>query len=174
MKFRDYVGVKPIVVIKKEVKQEVKPKNDEFYFGYGLSKKQLKRTFDYFKSWFVRYNIQFEAINPYLTLYILSNIPDKREFIDLVKTVDTPKIYPLGTITLQDGFYINYVMDTKLQDELDDLFFDYGIDIIKRICYVKLFEVKDVNYLLMEDMIYSMPRFPYLVLGNIGLLKKGE
>ena len=60
------------------IKTVEKPKRKwtvETYLGFSLSKKNLKRVFDYIKSWLIRYNVPFESINPYLTLYLLDELP---------------------------------------------------------------------------------------------------
>jgi hypothetical protein len=109
MKFGEYVGHKKTKEIKKIVETNIGPTEEEFlktvarenpdgskinhkefYLGFGISKKALKRVYDYIKSWFLRYHIPFKSINPYLTLYLLKNLPsNKRDFIKDIKIAKT-------------------------------------------------------------------------------------
>jgi len=181
MKFRDFVGDREIVIKPKKKKEKKKKiieeiKDDtQYYFGYGLSKIQLKKFFDYFRSWFVRYNINFESINPILMLYVLSNVPHRNKFINIINEIKKPKIYPLGTIEfyndLNNELLIDYVMNKKFEKSIDDAFSQNNIDIIDKSCYVSILEFEDINQRMMEDMSYSMPRIPYLVLGNPVLIR---
>jgi uncharacterized short protein YbdD (DUF466 family) len=79
MKFGEYVGHKKTKEIKKIVQTNIGPTEEEFlkerlqekiqmvvgsthkefYLGFGISKKTLKRVYDYIKSWFLRYHIPF-------------------------------------------------------------------------------------------------------------------
>ena len=176
MKFRDFVGddeeivvrpkKKPVHVAKPQTAKKILKDLDieTYYFGYALSKIQLKRFFDYFRSWFVRYDIPFSPVNPSLTLCLLTNV-NKYKFINRVKDVRRPKIYPLGTVRFENGLYIDYVMNPTFESELSSAF-GKEVDLIGNMCYVKIFELGKLNQKLMEDMTYSMPKIPYLVLGN--------
>jgi len=170
MKFREYVGYK------KPVK-----KNVEFYLGFCISKKSLKRIHDYIKSWFIRYHIPFESINPYLTLYLLDNLPNnKKNIIYKLKSLKKDILYSpegKGNITLYDGnkkeIWLNYSENLEFQNEIENFFISNNINIKEKICYIRLFEIKEMmDEKLLSDMCYSMPRFQKLKLGNVGLLRK--
>lgn len=189
MKFREYVGEKKLKEVKRKIVQtnidpteenflkHVARENNETYFGFGLNKKVLKSVFDYIKSWLIRYDIQFKSINPYLTLYILENLPTYSKIINNVKKTKRGVIYnPLGTITVT-GKYIalNYVKDVTYESKLQDIFDSMGIEIISSSCYVNLFKIeskKTLKNYQFYDMMYSCPKIPYLRLGNIGIRRK--
>jgi hypothetical protein len=215
MKFREFVGEKKVKEVKKVVQTNLGPTDAEHlktvirenpdgtkirrrqsvetYFGFGLSKKTLKRTFDYIKSWLIRYEIPFEAVNPYLTVYLLSNLPSVSTVIKNVKNTKRGVLYePEGTLTVisndENDFPRRYqvepkenkdylVLDYRSNDEyekvLEQVFNDLNIDVVFRYNYVKLFEVERgiLKPDFYETMMYSCPRFPNLRLGNVGLIR---
>lgn len=201
MKFREYVGEAKVKEVKEVVQTNIgqtekeflkqvarenpdgtKRKHNETYFGFGLDKKRLKRTFDYIKSWFIRYDVPFRAVNPYLTLYLLDNLPSKHVIIKNIKKTKRDIIYkPKGTITVMEndiayshGYVIvDYVPNSEYEKVLEDIFGDLYIDVIEKHCYVKLFRFdKILSNRFFEDMMYSCPKMSNLKLGNIGLLRR--
>lgn len=180
MKFGEYVGhVKTPKIEKPNI---IKINNREFYLGFGVSKKSIKRVYDYIKSWFLRYHIPFKPINPYLTLYILKNIPfDKRELIYKIKDKKDDFMFSAGgagsilivedeKIEVQLEYTPNYFF---MEDILEEIFFEMGIKTVKEYCYIKLFEIEQMpDNKLLDSMMYSCPKFPRLKLGHIGLRRK--
>jgi hypothetical protein len=217
MKFREFVGEKKAKEVKKRIVQtKLGPTEAEFlkvvarenpdgtkrnfietYFGYGLSKKILKRPFDYIKSWLIRYDVPFEPVNPYLTTYLLRNLPSTSELIKNVKKLKKGVVYnPLGTLTVisndekifprspqhyepdhgKDYLVLDYVPNmTHVAAEIK-AFNDLNIDVIDRFCHVKLFEVESgiVGPTFYEQMMYGAPPLPKLRLGNIGLIRRNK
>lgn len=170
MKFREYVGYK------KQIK-----KNVEFYLGFCISKKALKRIYDYIKSWLIRYHIPFESINPYLTLYILDNLPNnKKDIVYKLKNLKKDVLYSpegKGNITLYNGdkkeIWLDYYENLEFQNKIENFFISNDVNIKEKICYIRLFEIEEmINEKLLSDMMYSCPKFPKLKLGNVGLLRK--
>ena len=167
--------------IARENPDSSKINDKEFYLGFGISKKTLKRVYDYIKSWFLRYHIPFTSINPYLTLYVLRNIPsNKREFIKDIKTAKKDAIYypeDEGDITFLKGkdieLRLEYNPCEDMDNRLQDIFESRNIEIVEEHTYVKLFridEMMDEN--LLEDMMYSCPKFHDIRIGHIGLLRR--
>ena len=219
MKFRQYVGEKPRKVkdfkdIKKIIQTDIGPTEKDFLeivarkkplikgniykerkrietqLGFGLSKKHLKRVFDYIKSWLIRYDVPFKPINPYLTVYLLDNLPSVSVFIDNIKNTKRGMIYkPKGTITIispnerdfprsimepernKDQILLDYIPNSDYHDVLENVFDAMGIKIIDKYCHVKLFEIESGIFTpqIYRDMMYSAPKMPDLRLGNIGL-----
>ena len=214
MKFREYVGEGKVKQIKKKIVQtNIGPTEKNFlrkvarenpdgskrnsietYLGFGLNKKTLKRVFDYMKSWFIRYHLDFRPINPYLTLYILNNLPKYSILSNKLKKVKKEMVYkPRGTITVVsydeknypmsyglegvkggDYILIDYNINNKYKVIFENIFDEMNIDIIFEQGYVKLFEVESgiLNHRIYEDMVFSLPPLPNLRLGNVGLLSK--
>lgn len=165
----------------------------ETYFGFGLSKKTLKRVFDYIKSWLIRYQIPYEAVNPYLTVYLLNNLPSISVVIKSVKNTKRGVIYkPKGTLTVisnnerdfprtyqvepyndKDYLVLDYHRNDEYQKVLEQVFESMNVDVVFDYCYVKLFEIPKglVRAEFYEDMMYSCPHIPNLRLGNVGLLR---
>jgi hypothetical protein len=220
MKFRQFVGEEKVEEIQKKIKKKKvvqtnlgfteeeflknvlrenpdgsKINDIESYLGYGLSKKALKRIFDYIKSWLIRYKIPFEAVNPYLTIYSLSNISSISVLIRKIKKEKKGKIYlPLGTLTVvsnnekdfprslrhiepkqgKDYLVLDYIPNIEYHTFLEKVFDDLNIKIIDRYCHVKLFEIESniVKPIFYEQMMYSAPMLPNLRLGNTGLIRR--
>lgn len=215
MKFREFVGEKKVREVRKKiVKTKIGPTEADFlknvarenpdgskrnftesYLGYGLSKRVLKRPFDYIKSWLIRYDIPFEAVNPYLTVYLLRNLPSTSILIKTIKKEKKGMVYkPLGTLTVisnnekvfprspqhvepengKDYLVLDYVPNMKHHAILEQAFIRMNIEVLDRFCYVKLFEVESgiVGPEFYEQMMYSAPPLPSLRLGNIGLIRR--
>ena len=201
MKFSEYVGHDKAEKLKKIVQTSIGPTEEEFlrkvarenpdsskinkkefYFGFGISKKALKRTHDYIKSWFLRYHIPFTSINPYLTLYVLRNIPnDKRDFIGDVKEAKRDMIFSPeddGYITiLKDKenieLRLEYDINKNMEARLISILERKDIEIVKDGCYVSLFKIgKMIDEKFLENMMYSCPKFPDIRLGHIGILRR--
>lgn len=166
----------------------------ETHLGFGLSKKNLKRVFDYIKSWLIRFDVPYESVNPYLTIYLLDNLPNISVLINNIKNTKKGIIYkPKGTITVvssnerdfprtidmepdegKDYIVLNYIPNKKYNKILEKGFDSMDINVIGKFCYVKLFEIESgiLNHRVYEDMMYGCPRFPNLRLGNVGLLRR--
>ncbi len=153
----------------------------ETYLGFGLSKKNLKRVFDYIKSWLIRYDVKYEAINPYLTLYLLDEVPTVSALIKNIKSTKRGVVYnPRGTITVtecspnKDQIVLDYVPNLQYQGILEQLFHDMRTVVVDKYCYVKLFEIEQgkMTPMMYEDMMYSCPAIPNLRLGNVGVLRR--
>ena len=212
MKFRQYVGEKPKVIrdfkdLKKIVQTKIGPTEKGFldliekekptvetYLGFGLSKNNLKRVFDYIKSWLIRYDIQFESINPYLTIYLLDSLPSISILIDNIKNTKKGILYkPKGTITIispnerdfprsgdmeplrdKDQIILNYVPNLEYHDVLEKVFDSNDINIVNKFCHVKLFEVETgiLTPNICKDIMYGIPKLPDLRLGTVGLLRR--
>lgn len=213
MKFREYVGEEKANEVKRIVKTKIgnteadflkrvarentdgtKIRPIETYLEFGIKKSHLKRVFDYIRSWFIRYKIPFNSVNPYLTLYLLNNLPSVSVVMDAVKkTKNNSIIYkPKGTITIissdeknyprthiegdpkKDYVILDYFPNKKYNKVLEDIFHSMNIDIIYNQCYVKLFEIEkgEGRHKMYEDMMYSIPKIPNLNLGGIGLKRR--
>jgi hypothetical protein len=200
MKFGEYVGHKKSKEIKKKIVQtsigpteeeflrkvarenpdSSKINTKEFYLGFGVSKKTLKRVYDYIKSWFLRYHIPFKSINPYLTLYVLRNLPsNKRNFIEDIKIAKRDVLFsPIdeGDITFVKGDDIELRLEydhNPFIEKLESIFEDRNIEIVEEHTYVKLFRMDEMmDEDLVEDMMYSCPHFPDIRIGHIGLLRR--
>ena len=98
MKFREFVGEKKVREVQEIVKtdrstpkafiEQVLIPSYPKYFGFGLSKKHLKKTFDYIKSWLIRYDIPFKSISPCLTLYLLHDLPSVSVLVNNISKTD--------------------------------------------------------------------------------------
>jgi hypothetical protein len=216
MKFREFVGEDKVKKVKKKIVQtNIGPTEEEFlkkvlrekpdgsrikkrlpirkFLNFSLSKQRLKRSFDYIKSWLIRYNVSFKPINPYLTLYLLENLPKSSNFIEDIKKSKNDIIYkPKGTITIVSAnetvfpkTYMNlkgevgtdYILLDYLPNNynlfLEGIMLDINIEILYSQCYVKLFEIKSgiLTPEIYKDMMFSCPRFPNLKLGNVGFVR---
>lgn len=202
MKFREYVGVK----IEKKVKESIIPlslidvnpttengfleqvvkepfvEKKEWWLEYSLNKKHLKRTFDYIRSWLMRYKVPFKPTNPHITVYLLENILSQRELLlDSLRKLNN--IYkPMGTITIispNEKDFPRTIMESTNKDELvlnyvphDDhekVFDILDIIVVKKFCHIKMFEMQCgiLNHRMYEDMMYSMPPLPTLKANKI-------
>lgn len=201
MKFREYVGEPKIIEVKKKIiktntvhiEEEFTKKIHGKFLNFSLSKQRLKRSFDYLKSWLIRYNVQFKAINPYLTLYLLGNLSSSSVFIEDIRQTKSSAIYkPKGTITIVSNnenifpsVYKNiksevgtdYILLDYCKNEynifLEKIMFNMGIEVLSNQCYVKLFEIESgiLTPKIYEDMMFSCPMFPNLKLGNVGIIR---
>lgn len=172
--------VKPSKKIKKtkeEVKEEVKEKYSTFV-GFGVGKVYLKRVFDYIRSWLIRYNIQYEALSPYLTIgYVNNKVEDKGSLINEVKKINKNIKIKAKDVLITEGDnskdYIIVVFEEnkELFNSLKKGFKKYGKN-LNPLSVVKLFEIEkgSFNSKLFEDMIYSIPPMPEIKIGKIGFL----
>jgi len=193
MKFREYVGEKKIIqtsigpteenFMKKVLRENSdgsKRNEKEFYFEFEINKKIFKRTFDYIKSWLIRYDVNFIPYHPYLTLYTLKNISSSKKLLEnnINKTKDNMIYKPLGTITIKpeedyDFIILDYIINKEYQNIFENIFISLDIDIVLEHCYVKLFKIKNkFNNRIFEDMMYSCPKMPDLELNDIRLRSK--
>lgn len=200
MKFREYVGEKKVKEVRKEIVQtsigateadflkKVARENpdgskrnyNESLLGFGLNKKTLKRTFDYLKSWFIRYDISFTPVKPYLTVYVLNNLPtSSAKLINSIKKSKLGVVYnPKDTITLkyienEEHILLDYYPNKTYSRILEDIYEHMNIDVVFNHCYVKLFVIESgkINQRMYDDIMYSCPRLPKLKLGNVGLVR---
>lgn len=194
MKFREFVGEDKVKEVEKKIVQtNIGPTEEEFlkqvliekpekylgpeyYLSFSLDKRSLKRVFDYIKSWLIRYHVKFRPINPYLTLYVLNNLPEHSIIVNKIKKNKGGVIYkPKGTLTLErkkgkDIILLDYFKN-DYNKVLENLFTSMGINIVVNKSYIRLFEIEGgaLNNRIFEDIIYSCPRLPNLRLGNVGL-----
>ncbi len=172
---------------------KIKPQpSNESYLGFGLSKKTLKRVFDYIKSWLIRYDVPFKSINPYLTIYLLDNLPSVTSTVNAIKKSKWGVVYkPYGTVTIistnekdyprnydiegvdgKDYIVLDYKPNIEYTDKLDGVLESMGIEIVSEYCFVKLFEIESgvIDHKVYEDMMYSIPKIPNIKLGKVGLI----
>jgi hypothetical protein len=197
MKFRDFVGEPEIIKkkLKKMVDTPLGQTEEGFYnqvarrdehrpitetsVGYGLSKLQLKRTFDYIKSWLIRYNIVFETINPYLTVTTVEGNYKKDRFIKALKKVKEDQVFfPDGIFLLREGetdfIIIEYKKNEDFIERLDECVSNFSLVKYQDVCYVKLFSIKAKSFdlELFDQMVYSQPDLPKAKPGSVGLLTR--
>ena len=197
MKFREFVGEKKSREINKIVQTHIGPTEERFLkevlrenidgstikyeeLVFNLSKKNLKRVFDYIRSWFIRYDIPFKPINPHLTLYLLNNVFYPKETIKRLGDTNVGIVYnPKGTITvipdeISEYIAIDYIPNPFHITIIEDIFNDMKINIVHRYCFVKLFEIERglLSNRFYEDMMYSIPPIPNIKLGNVYFLRR--
>lgn len=210
MKFRQFVGEDKVDEVKKIVQTSIGPTDIDFlktvlrdtldgakaeYYelGFSLSKKNLKRVFDYIKSWFIRYNVPFKPINPYLTLYLLRDINSTQKIIEKIKhskwnisynpigtlTVisnrkDFPPVYPIRPEKRKEYIVLDYSLNNNHVNIMEDFFEKNNINIVHRYCFVKLFEIDSgiLTHKNYEDMMYSIPKIPIIKLGNVCFIRR--
>jgi hypothetical protein len=197
MKFRDFVGEKKSREIKKIVQTNIGPTEERFLkevlrentdgskikyeeLGFNLSKKNLKRVFDYIKSWFIRYNVPFKPINPYLTLYLLNNVFYPQQITKKLRETKIGITYnPKGTLTVipnkeKEYITLDYIPNPFHISVIENIFNDMDVNIIDRHCFVRLFEIESglLRNRFYEDMAYSIPPIPSIKLGNVCFLRR--
>lgn len=199
MKFRDFVGDEDKDVILKvkeklESKTKSKPKKEvieyhDVYIGFGISKPNIKRVFDYIKSWLIRYKIPFESINPYLSVSIsthddIDSFVDKKE--NLIEDIENLKkefneFEPLNVFILRDerNRYSDYICvdirkDKDFYKRINEIYNEHGITNFNKVSHVRLFEIERDKFpmRLFEDMLYSMPEMINLKAGSVGVFIK--
>jgi len=212
VKFREYVGEKKAKEVRKIVQTSIGQTEADFLkkvarenpdgskrnynksiLGFGLNKKTLKRTFDYLKSWFIRYDIPFKPIKPYLTVYVLNNLPtssaklinnikrskwgvvyNPKDTITVISKDDKfPRKYNLKGIENEEHILLDYYPNKTYSKILEDIYEPMNIDVVFNYCYVKLFIIESgkINQRMYDDIMYSCPRLPKLKLGNVGLVR---
>jgi len=197
MKFSEYVGesgYKKKDIEKKIVETPLGPTEEDFYdtvarrdkpylvetsVGYGLSKLHLKRTFDYIKSWLIRYNIAYEAINPYLTMASVEGEYKRDKLIKSLKKIREDIAFkPGGVFILREGdmdfIMIDYFFNKDFLKKMNECFSKFSLALQDNTCYVKLFsiEAKSFDLELFDQMVFSLPELPKVKLGNVGLLAR--
>lgn len=187
MKFRDFVKEDvrerlvrtPIGITDKNFLDTVaKPKFIvETSVGFGLSKMHLKRVFDYIKSWLIRYDIKYEAINPYLTVAMVEGDYKRDKFIKALKKVRENHVFkPEGVFILREGdtdyIIIDYLHNRDFVKDLDECVSHFSLTKKDNPCYVKLFSIKAESFPLelFDQMIYSLPVLLDVRAGSVGLL----
>ena len=195
MKFSEFVGesgYRKKDVQKKVIDTPIGKTEEDFYnlvarrdkpyivetsIGYGLSKQHLKRTFDYIKSWLIRYNIKYEAINPYLTVANVEGEYKRDRLIKALKKVrENHTFEPEGVFILReddtDFIIIDYQLNHNFIKGLDECISGFSLDKKQGFCYVKLFSLKAESFSLhlFDEMVYSLPEIPNIRPGNVGLL----
>lgn len=191
MKFKDFVqdDVRtrlvhtPIGPTDKDFYEQVarrdKPYLVETSVGFGLSKMHLKRVFDYIKSWLIRYNIKYEAVNPYLTVATVIGDYKRDKLIKALKRVRENHIFePEGVFILReddiDYIIIDFQYNKGFVKDISECFLDFSLAKKDDSCYVKLFSMKAESFPLelFDQMIYSLPELPTAKAGSVGLLVK--
>lgn len=170
---------------KNEKKKEEENNNQVLEVGFGLSKITLKRVFDYVKSWLIRYNIPYEATNPYLTLSMIE-VDDfsevKKPLIKEYKTINENFHYePKGVMLLRDENYsdldfisIDFRKNKDFNSIMNPIYEKVGVKKVKHMAFLKLFSIAKESFPLhlFDDMLYSMPPLPKVRIGNIGFLRR--
>ena len=210
MKFREFVGEEKAKKVEKIVSTNIGETDIDHLktvlretldgtkieyreLGFNLSKKNLKRVFDYIKSWFIRYKVDYKPINPYLTLYLLSNVKSSQKVIKRLRETKGGSIYkPKGTLTVisanknfpsvygiqpvkkKDYIVLDYIKNETYGKVMEDIFHSMGINIMRQYYFVKLFEIESgkFDHEIYEDMMYSVPKIPEVKLGNAYLLRR--
>jgi len=192
MKFKDYVGddIKIELNVKYDLVDTSLGKTDKTFLdvvarekltetsiGFGLNKMDLKRVFDYVKSWLIRYNIQYEAINPYITVATVEGEYKRDNFINGLKRVRERHIFkPEGVFLLRDGkkdfIIVDYQYNQEFADKLNECISNFKLAIKNNSCYIRLFSIKSKTFPLkiFDDMVYSLPDLPDVQAGSVGLL----
>ena len=154
-----------------------KPYTTETSVGYGLSKMQLKRVFDYVKSWLIRYDIKYEAINPYLTVARVSGEYRRDRFIKALKQIRNNQVFePEGVFILREGDTDFIILDCMYTPDfvkkLYEKIFHFKLAKKEDSCYIKLFALESKSFPLhvFDQMIYSLPILPNVTVGSVGLL----
>lgn len=173
---------------KKKIEKKKEEKNNQILeVGFGLSKITLKRVFDYVKSWLIRYDIPFEATNPYLTLSMIE-VEDfsviKKPLIREYKTITEKFFYePSGVMLLRDDNYpdldfisIDFNKDKNFNALMNIIYENVGVKKVKHVAFLKLFSIPKESFPLhlFDDMLYSMPPLPKVRIGNIGFLRRND
>lgn len=181
MKFSEYVG-ESLEELKSQIKKnkKLKPKPiTETLVSFSLGKKHLKRVFDYLKSWFVRYKIPYESVNPYLTLFKVTGVKDKHELMTEIKGVKKYPFFENGELVIvregnRDYLTIIFSLNDEFMGPLREIFMDKDIQVIKEFAYVKLIVVEKDSFSgrFWDDMVYSMPKIPNIKPGSVGLLSR--
>lgn len=147
--------------------------------GYGLSKLQIKRTFDYIKSWLIRYRIAFESINPYLTVTNVEGDYKKDRFIKALKKIKEDEVFiPDGIFLLREDDTDFIIIDCKPNEgfikKLNECASNFSLVKSSDLCYVKLFSIKAKSFdlELFDQMVYSSPALPKIRPGSVGLLTR--
>jgi len=191
MKFRDYVGedVERKVrrrnwneVIQEDILPEFTKSEErriilETSIGFGLSKMDLKRVFDYIKSWLIRYDIKHEAVNPYLTVATVEGNYKRDRFIKALKKVKEGHVFePDGVYILRednkDFIIIDYIYNHNFVGDINECLSNFKLEKKENTCYVKLFSMEAESFplYLFDQMIYSLPELPDVEAGSVGLL----
>jgi len=176
-RFSEYVG-ESLEELKKITRQKKEPIT-ETIISFSIGKVHLKRTFDYIKSWLVRYKIPYESVNPYLTLFKVIGVKDKYKLMNEIKDLKSYPYFEDGEVSvLRDGNrdYISVIFSPhdELMKPLREIFFNKSIGIMNESAYVKLISIeKDVfPENLWYEMLYSMPNIPNIKPGSVGLLSR--
>jgi len=156
-----------------------KPYITETSVGYGLSKMQLKRVFDYIKSWLIRYDVKYEAINPYLTVALVEGEYRRDRFIKALKRIRENQVFePEGVFILREEDTDFIILDCSYNrdfvEKLDEKIFHFKLAKKENSCYIKLFALEAESFPLhiFDKMIYSLPILPNVIVGSVGLLVK--
>lgn len=192
MKFKDYVGddVKTELDIKYDLVDTSLGETDKKFLdvvareyltetsiGFGLNKMDLKRVFDYVKSWLIRYKIRYEAINPYITVATVEGEYKRDGLIKALKEVREQHIFkPEGVFILREGkkdfIIVDYQYNKEFTNKLNECISHFKLAIKNNSCYIRLFSMKSESFPLrmFDDMVFSLPDVPNVKAGSVGLL----
>jgi hypothetical protein len=145
--------------------------------GFGLSKMQLKRVFDYVKSWLIRYDIKYESLNPYLTVARVEGNYKRDRLIKALKKVRENQVFePEGVFILREGdtdfIILDCIFNRNFADKLNESIMHFKLAKKEDSCYIKLFSLKAESFPLdlFDQMVYSLPILPNVTVGSVGLL----
>lgn len=195
MKFHEFVGEPDLKEIKQKIVDTPIGKTEEVFYntvarrdktytietsiGYGLSKMQLKRTFDYIKSWLIRYKVAYEAMNPYLTMATVEGDYKRDKFIKVLKKIREDHSFTPGSIfILREGeidyIILDYFHNKDFEKKMDECISNFSLYKSQNLCYVKLFSMKAYSFdlELFDQMVYSLPELPTIRPGSVGLLTR--
>lgn len=192
MKFRKFVGEE--VIYKRRIAETPIGKTEKDFYnivsrhdkpyivqetsiGFGLSKMQLKRVFDYVKSWLIRYDIKYESINPYLTVAKVEGDYKRDRLIKALKNVRENQVFePEGIFILREGntdfIILDCIFNRNFVDKLNESLMHFKLAKKEDSCYIKLFSLKAESFPLdlFDQMVYSIPILPNVTVGSVGLL----
>ncbi len=159
------------------VARQDKPYITETSVGFGLSKMQLKRVFDYVKSWLIRYDIKYESLNPYLTVARVEGNYKRDRLINALKKVRENQVFePEGVFILREGdtdfIILDCIFNRNFAKKLNESIMHFKLAKKEDSCYIKLFSLKAESFPLdlFDQMVYSLPILPNVTVGSVGLL----
>lgn len=195
MKFRDYVKDRnvfnPIVGLSSSsssssssailfgLNHVLEIKKEELWIGYSIGKIYFKKSFDYIKSWLIRYKIPYKSINPYFTFAIVNKDPkaNKKKMIDnLSREFDKIRkkfIFKPKTVSLMENFIVfEFEKNDEFMNQVSEIFKKYDIKDYRETNFSRIISVSYFDKMLFNDMLFYMPDFIDVKMGNVGILIK--